>query len=95
MVWLAVLICAGLDRLLGRPEAVYESSEGSAKKRKPLAVWQRIALVPLGILVIPGIVVVMIPVLTLYGLFALSQWAWHRSRAALFGIPTSAASKMD
>jgi hypothetical protein len=86
IVWLGVAICATSDRVLGRPEAIYPPDSG-LKKRKPLAVWQRILMVPLAILIVPGVILVMIPVLTAIALLALAQRTYFRSRLALFGIP--------
>jgi hypothetical protein len=93
LVWLAVLICAGLDRLLGRPDAVYVSVDEPIKKRKPFTVWQRILLVPLAILVVPPVIVFLIPVLTLFGLAKLFQWGFFRGRLMLFGIPRPSLSE--
>jgi hypothetical protein len=86
IVWLGIAICATSDRVLGRPEAIY-TSDHELKKRKPLAVWQRILMVPLAILIVPGVILVMIPVLTAIGLLALVQRTYLRSRLGLFGIP--------
>lgn len=95
VVWFAASICVVRDQLSGhQPTAIYAGKEPPIepmqlvqKPRRPLALWQRIIMVPLAVLVIPPTLFVLIPIIVAWAMLIFSRWFFFRTRFALFGIP--------